>query len=58
MLGTVGLSMGITGDLTDMGKWIVAAIMFVGRIGPLTLGLALFHSSHESVEHINADLAT
>ena len=57
-LGTVGLSMGVTGDLTDLGKWIIAGLMFIGRIGPVTLGLALFHSSSESLEHIDTDLAT
>lgn len=40
-LGTVGLSMGITGDLSDAGKLIVTALMFAGRCGPLTIGLAL-----------------
>lgn len=39
--GTVGLSMGITPSLTTAGKLIVTATMFVGRIGPLTLALAL-----------------
>jgi len=39
--GTVGLSMGITPSLSDAGKLIVSATMFVGRIGPLTLVLAM-----------------
>ena len=41
-LGTVGLSRGLTGDLTPVGKLIVIALMFVGRMGPLSVGLALF----------------
>jgi len=57
-LGTVGLSMGVTGELTDLGKCLVAAIMFIGRVGPLTLGLALMPSACEDVEHVQADLAT
>ena len=40
-LGTVGLSMGITPCLTEMGKTIVIVLMFVGRIGPLTLAIFL-----------------
>lgn len=40
-IGTVGLSTGITGDLTTLGKLMVAFLMFAGRCGPLTLGLAL-----------------
>jgi Trk-type K+ transport system membrane component len=39
--GTVGLSMGITSDLSVVGKLILIISMFVGRIGFLTLGLAL-----------------
>lgn len=37
--GTVGLSMGITPHLTDLGKIIIAVVMYVGRVGPLTLVL-------------------
>jgi len=40
-LGTVGLSTGITGDLTTVGKLIIIAAMLVGRLGPLTLLAAL-----------------
>jgi trk system potassium uptake protein TrkH len=39
--GTVGLSTGITPTLTSAGKMLVLLLMYVGRIGPLTLGLAL-----------------
>lgn len=35
--GTVGLSTGITGDLTWMGRIIITVLMFIGRVGPLTL---------------------
>jgi len=41
-LGTVGLSMGITSTLTHLGKIIVTLLMFIGRLGPLTFGMALF----------------
>lgn len=44
-LGTVGLSTGITGNLTDWGKLILVATMFIGRIGPLTLGLSLMYKA-------------
>lgn len=36
-LGTVGLSLGITGDLTAAGKGVLIVVMFLGRIGPLAL---------------------
>lgn len=43
--GTCGLSMGITGDLSSMGKAILMALMFIGRIGILSL-LFLFRTSN------------
>ncbi len=39
--GTVGLSTGLTADLSRWGHLILIVTMFVGRIGPLTLGLAM-----------------
>ncbi|WP_338555067.1 TrkH family potassium uptake protein [Paenibacillus sp. KS-LC4] len=39
--GTVGLSMGITPELSDFGKIIISITMFAGRLGPLTLAYAL-----------------
>ncbi len=40
-LGTVGLTIGATPKLDDMGKIIVMCAMFVGRIGPMTLFMLL-----------------
>ncbi|MCG7386609.1 TrkH family potassium uptake protein [Paenibacillus sp. ACRRY] len=40
-IGTVGLSVGVTHELTDIGKVIICFTMFVGRIGPLTIAYAL-----------------
>lgn len=39
--GTVGLSTGITGTLNEFGQAILVVTMFVGRLGPLTVALAL-----------------
>ena len=39
--GTVGLSTGITGKLTPSAKYVIIGGMFIGRLGPLTLLLAL-----------------
>ncbi len=40
-LGTVGLSVGATLDLDGVGKGIIIALMFLGRVGPLTIFLLL-----------------
>lgn len=39
--GTVGLSAGLTPDLTNIGKILITILIFMGRIGPLTLALIL-----------------
>ncbi|SFF34558.1 trk system potassium uptake protein TrkH [Paenibacillus algorifonticola] len=39
--GTVGLSMGMTPELSTLGKLIIILTMFIGRLGPLTLAFAL-----------------
>jgi len=43
--GTVGLSTGITEKLSASGQFILVIAMFVGRIGPFALGLALTQRS-------------
>jgi len=54
--GTVGLSTGITAGLSVMGKIIISGIMFVGRLGPLVVGMAVsrdavsrYHYAEETI---------
>ena len=42
-VGTVGLSTGVTSDLSTVGRLLIIVTMILGRIGPLALGLALVH---------------
>lgn len=39
--GTVGLSMGLTPELSPFGKVIIILTMFAGRLGPLTIAYAV-----------------
>lgn len=39
--GTVGLSTGITPELSVLSKLLVSLTMFIGRVGPLTVSMAL-----------------
>ncbi|MBT0587092.1 TrkH family potassium uptake protein [Alteromonas oceanisediminis] len=55
-LGTVGLSMGLTGQLTEMGKFIVVVLMFMGRIGILTFGIMLAMHDETREEEKDDDL--
>ena len=57
-LGTVGLSTGITGDLDSFGKIVLILLMFIGRLGVLTFGLAIwFKKQKEDGKISDADLA-
>jgi trk system potassium uptake protein TrkH len=51
-LGTVGLSTGITPQLSTVGKLIIIALMFLGRLGPITFFAALARAtSRTSIEY-------
>ncbi|MFO7887206.1 MAG: potassium transporter TrkG, partial [Eubacteriales bacterium] len=39
--GTVGLSRGLTPNLSNLGRILITLTMFVGRIGPLTIAFAI-----------------
>ena len=56
-LGTVGLSLGITPELSDIGKIILSITMFLGRIGTLTLGIAFFRVKDNNIVRPQTDLA-
>lgn len=56
-IGTVGLSMGITGSLSVWGKIILISIMFIGRVGVITFGLAILaKKQHKKIDN-ETDLA-
>ncbi|MGB2926078.1 MAG: potassium transporter TrkG [Limnothrix sp.] len=56
-LGTVGISRGITGDLVPFSKFIVILLMFIGRVGPVTVGLAIFSKSQQNIRLVEEDIA-
>ena len=40
-IATVGLSRNFTGSLNAIGKLIVIVLMYLGRVGPISLAVAL-----------------
>ena len=55
--GTVGLSTGITPGLSEAGKSVIIFTMFVGRLGPLALILALIaHQQKRSYRYPQANI--
>jgi trk system potassium uptake protein TrkH len=53
-LGTVGLSLDATPRLDTFGKAVIAVVMFLGRIGPLTLALLLARQETSRVAYPEA----
>ncbi|MCF6776820.1 TrkH family potassium uptake protein [Thiotrichales bacterium 19X7-9] len=49
--GTVGLSRGVTANLDNLGRFVLIAIMFLGRVGPLALGFFLATKSTPRVRY-------
>ncbi|USK57824.1 TrkH family potassium uptake protein (plasmid) [Cytobacillus solani] len=56
--GTVGLSMGITAELSDIGKLIIVFTMFFGKLGPLTLAFSLAKPVQEKIRYPSEDILT
>lgn len=56
--GTVGLSMGITDKLSGAGKLLITLLMYIGRIGPLTMIYALaIRKQHSGIDYAEEKLA-
>lgn len=49
---TVGVSTGITYHLPASAQWVLMALMFVGRIGTITVASALALSAHPRLYHL------
>ncbi len=58
-LGTVGVSTGITADINTFGKIVIICIMFIGRLGVLTFGLAIWSRNNKEEKNtlLKGDLA-
>ncbi|MFK3813666.1 TrkH family potassium uptake protein [Bacillus halotolerans] len=56
--GTVGLTMGLTPELTTAGKCIIIAIMFIGRIGPLTFVFSFAKTEKSNIRYPDGEVFT
>lgn len=56
--GTVGLSMGLTGSLTMIGKAVIIFVMFAGKLGPLTMAFSLANAAEARVKYPREDILT
>ena len=49
--GTVGLSCGITPYLSDVGRIVITILMLIGRLGPLTLAIAIGRTRRHKTQY-------
>ena len=55
--GTVGLSTGITADLCDGSKLLSIIIMYIGRLGPLTIASLWYFTRGDRVSYPEGNIA-
>ncbi len=55
--GTVGLSTGITTTLSDTSKLLTIIIMYIGRLGPLTIATLWYFKNEERVSYPEGNIA-
>lgn len=55
--GTVGLSTGITGGLTVPSKLLSIFIMYIGRLGPLTVASLWYFTHGERTQYAEGNIA-
>lgn len=55
-LGTVGLSRGVTANLSPIGEFVLMLIMFIGRLGPLTIAYAIMFPKKDKLRYPNAKI--
>jgi trk system potassium uptake protein len=49
--GTVGLSTGLTTELSDAGKLWIILTMFVGRVGPITIAMSAVRTPQTNIQY-------
>ncbi len=54
--GTVGLSTGITPDLSIIGRILIILTMFIGRVGPFTLAIAFGRRKSNKFKYPEEDI--
>ena len=56
--GTVGLSMGLTPELSTLGKSVIMMMMFIGRVCPLTMAFTLAKPTNAPIRHPEDEVIT
>ncbi|MDU4411413.1 MAG: potassium transporter TrkG, partial [Streptococcus sp.] len=54
-IATVGVSMDLTPNLNTLGRFVIMALMFIGRVGPITVLLTLMTKKEKHVSYAPTD---
>jgi trk system potassium uptake protein TrkH len=55
---TVGITAGLTAQLSDIGKLVMVVVMIIGRVGPLTLAYVVTRQRTTKILYADEDVAT
>ena len=56
-IATVGVSMDLTPNLNTLGRFVIMALMFIGRVGPITVLLSLMTKKEKHVSYVPTDIS-
>ena len=56
-IATVGVSMDLTSSLNTMGRLVIMALMFIGRVGPITVLLSLMTKKEKHISYAPTDIS-
>lgn len=55
-IATVGVSMDLTPHLSSLGRIVIIALMFIGRVGPITVLLSLLQRKEKTIHYATNDI--
>lgn len=55
-IATVGVSMDLTPQLSTAGRLIIIVLMFVGRVGPITVLISLIQRKEKTIQYATTDI--
>ena len=56
-IATVGVSMDLTPNLNTLGRLVIMSLMFIGRVGPITVLLSLMTKKEKHVSYAPTDIS-
>ena len=56
-IATVGVSMDLTPNLNTLGRLVIMALMFIGRVGPITVLLSLMTKKEKHISYAPTDIS-